>query len=139
MSGLTLTPFASDRYNLVNMVKSVNRKAVVFSTLQALNLFKYEGINTTTFFVERLNGQVTVVPSTAFGAPGVVLENDKRDERPFSVSHVQVDSSIMPSEISGIREFGTTATPRTCQSLPACAPFSRSPRTLRHYRLSAVS
>ncbi len=116
---LTLDPFATGAFSLTNMTRQINRKPLMFETLQRLGLFKYEGINTRTFWVERMNGTLVVIPSTAWDAPGVRLDDDKRDVRPFSVTHLQIDDGINPSEIAGIREFGTPATMRTYQTLMA--------------------
>jgi len=107
MLGTTFNPFAVDAYSLVNMTTAFNTIPNMYGAIKDLGIFSDQGLLTKTAIVERRNGVLNLLPSVPFGAPPNVNTSAKREVFSFAVPHIPVQDTVLPSDVSGIRAFGT--------------------------------
>lgn len=107
MNGLTLNPFSSDAYSLVNMTTAFNLYPNTYGAINDLGIFTDQGLLTRTAIVERRNNVLNLLPSVPYGAPPNVNTSGKRDVISFTIPHIPVQDTVLPSDVNGIRAFGT--------------------------------
>lgn len=104
---MIINPFASDAFSLVNMTESINTFPNMYGAVQKLGIFSDKGITTNTALVERRNGVLNLLPSVPLGGPPNVNTFGKRDMISVPVPHFPVIDVVLPSDVQGIRAFGT--------------------------------
>lgn len=70
-------------------------------------LFAERGISTTKVRIERINGQLTLIPTTPRGAPSDVHPYTPRDEIEFSIPQIRTRSTMLAASWQDRRGFGT--------------------------------
>jgi hypothetical protein len=107
MGSLTLNPFSGDAYSLVNMTTAFNIIPNMYGAINDLGIFNAQGLQTKTAIVERRNNVLNLLPSVPYGAPPNVNTSAKRDVISFPVPHIPVQDTVLPSDVNGIRAFGS--------------------------------
>ncbi len=107
MNGLTLNPFLADAYSLANMTTAFNIYPNMYGAINDLGIFNDQGLQTKTAIVERRNNVLNLLPSIPFGAPPNVNTSGKRDVISFPIPHIPVVDTVLPSDVNGIRAFGS--------------------------------
>lgn len=101
-----MTIFDNDRFSYRNLTAAINSAPVVPSRLADMGLFSEKGINTTMVGVERKSGGLELVPAGEYGAPPKVINAPARDMLYFKTVHLSTRSTILASELIGLRPFG---------------------------------
>lgn len=118
MPGYTLNPFNNDAFSMAMLTESMLRLPYnMYTRVSDLGIFTDQGVATTSVLVEEMGGSLTLIPTTPRGAPAIVNNIGKRKVRSFAVPHVALDDVILPGEVQGVREFGTTNELRTLATL----------------------
>jgi hypothetical protein len=103
----SLDIFNDDAFSLQSLTASIMEQAHVPGRIGALGLFDNDGINTTSLSIEKEGATLALVPAGDRGAPGLVVNADKRESIPFNTLHLPQTSTIMADEIQNLRAFGT--------------------------------
>src|SRR3954464_6084045 len=120
MPGLILNPFNNDAFSMAMLTEAMIRLPYnQYSLLGDMGLFTEEGIPTTSVLVEEEGGSLNILPSIPRGAPSLVNNVGRRKMRSFAVPHYGLDDVVQPSEVQGIREFGSQNEMRTIASVMA--------------------
>lgn len=114
---MTMNPFSSDAFSLVNMTQSINLIPNLYGRLNEMGLFPSEGINTSTALIEEKQGYLTLLNTRPHGSPGSVNIDGKRKMRSFSVPHIPHDGIIEPNQVQGVRKFGSSNEAETAVSV----------------------
>lgn len=98
--------FNDDAFSLVNLTRAIQDTPYAPSRVAELGLFTEEGINTTTFSLEKTGSSISLVPTAPRGAPGKPMGNDKRQMIPFTTVHLPQSANVMADEVQNLRPFG---------------------------------
>lgn len=133
--------FRADAFTMTSLTGMVNKMPHKPNLLGQLGVFEPTPSRTRTIMVERRNGVLTLIPTTAIGAPPVKLSNDKRDIRDFRTVRLAKDFTLYAEEVQGIREFGEES-----ELMQVQTEYARRTRRIRddyeltaeHHRLGAL-
>ena len=114
---ITLDIFSGDAFRLAAMTAAINAQPYVPGMIGASGLFESGGIMTSTASIELLNGTLSLVQTTARGAPGISVSADRREMTSFVVPHLQVNDRIYADEVLNLRAFGSDSELSTVQSV----------------------
>lgn len=104
---MMLNIFGSSAFEFTKLVAAINLIPHVPTRLGQMGLFRAEGVDTLTVAIEMENNVLTLVPTAARGAPGVVKGVERRNIRDFRTVHLPQRAAIMADEVSGLRAFGS--------------------------------
>ena len=104
---MLLNVFASDAFSFTKLVAGINLIPYQPTRLGSLNLFAPQGVDTLTVAIEMEAGVLTLVPTAARGAPGVLKGVGRRNLRDFRTSHLPQRVAVMADEVSSLRAFGS--------------------------------
>lgn len=110
---MVFNPFKNDAFSLVNMTEAINVFPNQYGKIGQMGLFRERGVTTQFVLIERRNGVLNLLPSTEVGAPPTVGRVGKRDIIPLTIPHIPHADVVLPSEVQGIRQFGTENTMST--------------------------
>jgi hypothetical protein len=114
----TLDVFNSDVFSLRSLVAAIEALPYQPGRIGELGLFASSGIFTTTVQVEEIDGILSLIATSPYGAPAPdPLGASKRRMRPFNVPHLARESKIFAAEVQGIRSFGTESEAQLVQAL----------------------
>ena len=102
-----VNPFAGSGYSMAALTLAINKFPPMYTMLGDMNLFTGEGITVRTVIIEQRNNVLTLLPTRPLGSPGTAGAIGKREIRSFVVPHIPHDDVILPSEVQGIRAFGS--------------------------------
>ena len=137
----TFNPFASDAFSLVNMTEAINLIPNQYGKINQMGLFREIGISSTVALIERRNGSLNLIPSTQWGGPPAVNTSGKRDIVAVPVPHIPVVDVVLPSDVQGVRAFGTESQLETVANLVAQKQEDMSGKldiTLEYLRMGAL-
>jgi hypothetical protein len=100
-------PFTLPAFNTVSLTAAINILPNNYGRIREMNLMPGKGILTRTVLIEEKAGVLTLLPTAPLGAPGTVGKSGKRKVRSFAIPHIPHDDVIHPSEMQGIRAFGS--------------------------------
>lgn len=103
----TMNVFASSAFSTTSLSGMVEKMDYVPSLLGSLNLFEPEPVRTRSIFVDRIDGGLTLIPTSADGAPPEVLDKEGRDAVSLRTQRLAKRFTLMASELDGIRAFGS--------------------------------
>jgi hypothetical protein len=99
--------FNDNAFSVISLTGVVNKMPYLPGQVGSLNLFAERGVSTTTVAIDERNGVLSLVKTTARGAPGVQNQSGKGKTRSFKIPHVQLDDAIMADEVQGVRVLGS--------------------------------
>ena len=99
--------FNDDAFGVTSLTAAINQAAYRPGQISASGLFEEDSVSTTTVWVEKQDGILSLVEPTERGGPGETKGDSKRTAYPFAVPHYQRDDSIKADEVQGRRAFGT--------------------------------
>lgn len=114
---MMLDVFKSDAFHFTKLVAGINKIPYVPTRLGSLNLFQPEGISTLSAAIEMQGNTLTLVPTAARGAPGVIKNLDRRNIRDFRTVHLPQRVAVQADEVSGLRQFGSETEEETAMRL----------------------
>lgn len=107
--------FKNDAFKVVNLTDALNELKYVPSRIAQMNVFRANGINTTTVAIEKKGNTLILVPPTPRGAPGTTVDKSKRSMLDIRVPHFEINDAIMAEEVQGVRAFGDEQALETVQ------------------------
>lgn len=108
-------PLDNEAFSFTNLTGMINQIPEVPTLLGDLGIFSEEGIDTTTFGIEKQDETLSLVGSTPRGGAGEVRGGDDRNLVFFNVPHMQRDDAVRADEVQGVRAFGSTDMVETVQ------------------------
>ncbi|ROO31957.1 major capsid protein [Salinisphaera japonica] len=103
----SLDIFRGDAFHMDTLSHTVNQMPRLETKLAAMNLFAQNGIRTTEMWIERQQGDLSLVQTRPRGAPSQQMRGDDRDALKFKVPHASLESTIYPDEVQDVRRFGS--------------------------------
>ncbi len=102
-----LDAFGADNFTTLSMTDAINKIPFVPGRAGALGLFEEFGVSTTTIFLEERDGVLSLIQTTARGAPAVQHSSNDRVARSLVIPHIALEDQIQASELQDVREFGS--------------------------------
>lgn len=134
--------FNDDAFSLVSMVAAINKLDNVPGRAGELAFAgAAEGIATTTAVFESKAMALTLIQSSARGAPAPQETEDKGKLFNITIPQIKKERTIGANEVQGVREFGTTNVLRSVQAVvnQQLLKLNRNfDLTLEHLRLGAL-
>lgn len=103
----TLDIFNSDAFSLTTLSGQVEKTDYVPGLIGSLNVFEPVPVRTRTVWVDRREGEVNLIQTSANGAPPEELVKDSRDAVALKAVRLAKGATIQAAEIAGWRAFGT--------------------------------
>lgn len=108
--------FRNDAFSVVSLSGMIEKLPYVPNLLGSLNIFEPMPVRTRTIFVDRRENSLELIPTTADGAPPVILSGEDRDLVPLRTTRLAKRFTLYAHEIEGIRAFGTESELQAVQS-----------------------
>lgn len=104
---VSLDVFKQDPFSTIQLTAAVERLPFQPVGLGLLNIFDPDPIRTKALAVEERTGQLSLIPTSARGAPMGQRTTEKRKARYFEVPRIAQEDTITADELQSIRAFGT--------------------------------
>lgn len=104
---MMLNVFGSDAFHFTKLVAAINLIPHTPTRLGQMDLFRSEGVDTLTVAIEMENNVLTLVPTAARGAPGVIKGVERRNLRDFRTVHLPQRVVVNADEVGNLRAFGS--------------------------------
>jgi hypothetical protein len=104
---VSLDIFHQDPFTTIQLTLAVERHPFQPVGLGEMDIFEPAPIRTKALAVEERTGKLTVIPTSARGAPPAQRTTEKRKMRYFDVPRIAQEDTITADELQSIREFGT--------------------------------
>lgn len=111
-----LDVFNGDGFSVLEMTEAINVVPNSYDRFSSLGLFTPRAITTTVAGIEMNNGVLNLISSKKRGETGHKNVRSARNMRYFSVPHLPLEDRILPSDIQGVRAFGTADVLETVES-----------------------
>ena len=99
--------FNGDAFKSVTMDTAIRESGFVPNFLSGLNIFQEQAIDTEGVAIEKMNGFLSVVPTTPRGSPAPQYKKEKSNLRNFLSTRIAQGDRITASELNFLRRFGT--------------------------------
>lgn len=99
--------FNNNAFSMTSLTGMVEKIPYVPNLLGSLNIFEPEPVRTRNVFVDRIEGGLTLIPTSADGAPPEVLDGEDRDAVSLRTTRLTKRFTLMASELDGIRATGS--------------------------------
>lgn len=99
--------FNSSAFSMTSLTGAVEKMDYVPSLLGSLGIFEPMPVRTRDVWVERKDGVLSLVQTSAIGAPPAELAVDLRDATPFRTVRLAKGFTLYAEEVQNIRAFGT--------------------------------
>lgn len=103
----TMDAFESDAFNALEMTAAINKQDFLPSMLGDMGLFEVRNVRTDKIAVEEQDSTLSLVQTSATGAPPEQDQRERRVIRDFRVVNLAQGDTIYADEIQGIRAFGS--------------------------------
>lgn len=133
--------FNSNAFSMVSLTDSINKVPFLPGRIGQLGLFREQGVATTSVLVEEREGSLTLVETTARGAPAVQNTHNKRKARSLTVPHIALEDTILADEVQNLRAFGSDSQLEGVQQVvnDRLEEMARKlDATLEHLRIGAI-
>jgi hypothetical protein len=99
----------SDAFSMTSLVAAIKKIPYVPSRLGpgGLALFDEKPMSTLTALIEKVDGQLSLIPSSPRGSAGDFVADSKRAVISFVAQHLKRNAKIMADEVQGVRAFGS--------------------------------
>lgn len=99
--------FNDDAFKLVSLTGAVEKVERIPNRLGALNIFTPTPVRTEVVGIEERSGSLSLIQTSARGAPLAERTAEKRKIRDFRTSRIAKADRILATELQFVREFGT--------------------------------
>ncbi|WP_301270860.1 MULTISPECIES: major capsid protein [unclassified Roseobacter] len=99
--------FNNSAFSATSLSGMVEKMDYVPQLLGSLNLFEPEPVRTRNVFVDRIEGGLTLIPTSADGAPPDVLGGEDRDAVSLRTTRLAKRFTLYAHELDGIRATGS--------------------------------
>ena len=103
----TMDIFNNSAFSTTSLSGYVQKMPFVPQLLGSLNLFTPMPVRTRNVFVDRTEGGIALIPTSADGAPPETLDGDDRDAVPLRTTRLAKRFTLYASQLDGIRASGT--------------------------------
>ena len=103
----TMDIFKQDAFGMISLTDALNKQEFQPSYFRNKGLFVPKPVRTETVAIEEKNGVLSVIQTSARGAPLDQKTGQKRKIRDFRTVRIAKGDRINASEIAGIRAFGS--------------------------------
>lgn len=103
----TMDIFNNSAFSTTSLSGMVEKMDYTPQLLGSLNIFEPEPVRTRSIFVDRTEGGLTLIPTSADGAPPDVLGKDNRDAVSLRTTRLAKRFTLNAHELDGIRAFGS--------------------------------
>lgn len=103
----TMDIFNNSAFSATSLSGAVQKRAYRPQLLGNLNIFDPEPVRTRNIFVDRIDGGLTLIPTSADGAAPENLANETRDAVSLRTTRLAKRFTLYAHELDGIRGFGT--------------------------------
>lgn len=136
-----INPFDVAGFDLVSMTKGIQTIPNMYGRINALGLFRNEGITQRSVIFDESDGVLNLLMTQPWGAPAAVNKRGGRKTRGFAIRHIPLDDRISPSDFQGVRAFDSPDMTETLQgTMNKVLTQMRDKHaiTLEHLRMGAV-
>lgn len=103
----TMDIFNNSAFRTTSLSNMVMKRDFRPQLLGSLNLFNVQPVRTRSIFVDRKEGGLTLIPTSADGAPPEVLDKENRSAVNLRTTRLTKRSTLYAHELDGIRAFGS--------------------------------
>ena len=103
----TMDVFKNSAFSTISLSGMVEKMDYVPQMLGSLNLFDPEPVRTRSVFVDRIDGGLTLIPTSADGDPPETLDGEDRDAVSLKTQRLAKRFTLYAHELDGIRAFGS--------------------------------
>lgn len=103
----TMDIFNAPQFSVVSLSGMVERLPYVPTLLGSLGIFEPRPVRSRNILIDRRNGGLQLIMTSADGAPPDILEGDDRDMVMLRTTRLAKRFTMYAYELEGIREFGT--------------------------------
>lgn len=103
---ITRNPFDAGGYSLAEMTQAINILPNLYTRLDQLGLFRFQGVTQRSVVIEQREGVLSLLPSVSLGAPATLGTRELRSMRSFSLPWIPHDDIILPGDIQGVPALG---------------------------------
>jgi len=110
--------FGSDAFSTTSLAGAVTKIPYRPTRLGpgGLNLFDEKPIATTSIAIEEVDGQLSMIQTSARGSAGDFIGDAKRKLRSFAATHLRRNAKVMADEVQGVRMFGSEDVMQTIEA-----------------------
>lgn len=133
--------FNNNAFSLATLTDYVNRQPYKPQKIAKLGLFESKGISTTSIDVEEHQGILSLIPNTPRGGVGNQNAHQKNKLRNFRCTHLELEDTVMATEVQDLRQPGTEMMLATLESVVQGRLTEMLPKhdaTLEFQRLGAL-
>jgi len=112
----TMDVFNNSAFSTTSLSGFVQKMQYVPQLLGSLNLFTPKPVRTRNIFVDRTEGGITLIPTSADGAPPESLNGTTRDAVALKTTRLAKQFTLYAAELDGIRASGTESELMAVQS-----------------------
>ena len=99
--------FNSNAFSTTSLSGRVEKMDHVPQMIGSLNMFEPVPVRTREIFVDRIDGGLTLIPTSADGAPPASLVGEDRDAVSMRTTRLAKEFTLYANELDGIRAHGT--------------------------------
>lgn len=99
--------FKNSAFSVMSLTGAIDKMEYQPQTLGNMGLFEPIPTRTRTIFVDRRDGKLALIPTSADGAPPEDLDDDNRDAVPLKTTRLTKRFTLYAHELEGIRAFGS--------------------------------
>lgn len=103
----TMDIFSNSAFSTTSLSGAVEKMDYTPQLLGSLGIFDPEPVRTRSIFVDRVEGGLTLIPTSADGAPPAVLGKEDRDAVSLRTTRLAKRFTIHAHELDGIRAHGS--------------------------------
>lgn len=133
--------FAPDAFSLQTMTAAIEKVPYKPGFVSRRGLFSERGVSTNTVLIEERDGQLRLVQTSNREGPVNAAERKRRRMRSFVIPHLREEDYAMASEVIGVRQFGTSGSLQTVETLRADRAANMADNldvTLEYHRVGAI-
>lgn len=99
--------FQTDAFSDVTLTLGINRLKRQYGTLQAMGIFREEGVPTTSVAIEEQGDVLNLLPTRPRGSEPVQNQTGKRKVHQVAIPHNPLQDTVVPADIQGVRAFAS--------------------------------
>jgi hypothetical protein len=137
----TLDIFNNNAFSMVSLTDAINKVPFVPGRIGQLGIFDEMGVSTTSVMIEEREGSLSLIETSARGAPAQQNQHNKRKARSLVVPHIALEDTILADEVQNVRAFGSEALLDGVQNvvqLRLAEMARKHDATLEHLRVGAI-
>lgn len=132
--------FNQNPFSAVQLTANINVVPNEFGRLRALNLFRAEGVPTTSVNIAYEQGVVTLLPTRQRGGPPSLGLPTRRHVRPFNLLHIPHDDYVTSEDVQNLLAYGGNVLENVeaVVNRKIVAMRRKHAQTLEHLRMGAL-